>query len=47
MKMEHPVVAPIAGSVAEIGVAVGEQVAPGRLLMRVEPAATDNKSDNK
>jgi geranyl-CoA carboxylase alpha subunit len=33
MKMEHPVTAPFAGRVAEIAAAVGEQVAPGRLLV--------------
>jgi len=39
MKMEHRIVAPLAGTVAELGAAVGTQVAPGRLLLRIEPDA--------
>jgi len=38
MKMEHPILAHSAGRVAEILVTVGEQVEPGRLLARLEPA---------
>jgi geranyl-CoA carboxylase alpha subunit len=37
MKMEHRFEAPVAGTVAEIGAAEGAQVAPGRLLVRIEP----------
>jgi geranyl-CoA carboxylase alpha subunit len=39
MKMEHRIVAPIDGTVAEVGAAVGTQVSPGRLLLRIEPHA--------
>jgi geranyl-CoA carboxylase alpha subunit len=37
MKMEHRFEAPVAGTVVEIGAGVGTQVAPGRLLVRIEP----------
>ena len=37
MKMEHRFEAPIAGTVAEVGAATGTQVAPGRLIVRIEP----------
>ncbi|MFZ4758290.1 MAG: biotin/lipoyl-containing protein [Burkholderiaceae bacterium] len=37
MKMEHRFDAPIDGTVVEIGAAAGTQVAPGRLLVRIEP----------
>ena len=36
MKMEHRIEAPIAGTVVEVGAAAGTQVAPGRLLVRIE-----------
>ncbi|HMO44417.1 MAG TPA: biotin carboxylase N-terminal domain-containing protein [Rubrivivax sp.] len=36
MKMEHRIEAPIAGTVVEVGAAAGTQVAPGRLLLRIE-----------
>ena len=39
MKMEHRIEAPLAGSVVEIGAAAGTQVAPGRLLLRIEADA--------
>jgi geranyl-CoA carboxylase alpha subunit len=39
MKMEHRIDAPIDGTVAEIGAAAGTQVAPGRLLLRIEADA--------
>jgi geranyl-CoA carboxylase alpha subunit len=39
MKMEHPVVATVAGTVAEIAVTAGEQVAPGKLLLLITPEA--------
>ena len=39
MKMEHRIDAPIAGTVAELGAAAGTQVAPGRLLLRIEADA--------
>jgi geranyl-CoA carboxylase alpha subunit len=42
MKMEHRIVAPVAGTVVEVGAAVGTQVAPGRLLLRIEPEAALN-----
>jgi len=37
MKMQHRVDAPIGGRVAELGARVGAQVAPGALLVRIEP----------
>ncbi|MFM1987879.1 MAG: hypothetical protein RJA99_836 [Pseudomonadota bacterium] len=37
MKMEHRFEAPVAGTVVEVGAAAGTQVAPGRLLVRIEP----------
>jgi geranyl-CoA carboxylase alpha subunit len=37
MKMEHRFEAPVAGTVAEVGAAAGTQVAPGRLIVRIEP----------
>jgi geranyl-CoA carboxylase alpha subunit len=40
MKMEHRFEAPVAGTVVEIGAGVGTQVAPGRLLVRIEPEPT-------
>ena len=36
MKMEHTLAAPCDGVLAELTCAVGEQVAPGKLLARVE-----------
>jgi 3-methylcrotonyl-CoA carboxylase alpha subunit len=36
MKMEHSMVAPFDGVVAELNVAAGEQVTEGTLLVRVE-----------
>jgi geranyl-CoA carboxylase alpha subunit len=39
MKMEHRFEAPVAGTVVEVGAAAGSQVAPGRLLVRIEPDA--------
>ncbi|MCL4725334.1 MAG: acetyl-CoA carboxylase biotin carboxyl carrier protein subunit [Rhodocyclaceae bacterium] len=38
MKMEHTLAAPCDGVLAELTCAVGEQVAPGKLLARVEAA---------
>lgn len=35
--MQHRVDAPIGGRVAELGARVGAQVAPGALLVRIEP----------
>ena len=37
MKMEYPVVAPRAGAVARIAVAVGDVVDEGALLLTLEP----------
>jgi geranyl-CoA carboxylase alpha subunit len=37
MKMEHTLVAPCDGTVAELACAVGEQVAPGKVLARIQP----------
>jgi geranyl-CoA carboxylase alpha subunit len=39
MKMEHRIEAPIAGTVVEVGATAGTQVAPGRLLVRIEADA--------
>jgi 3-methylcrotonyl-CoA carboxylase alpha subunit len=39
MKMEHTLLAPIAGTVAEIGAAVGQQVAEGSVLMVIAAPA--------
>ncbi|MCO7191507.1 biotin carboxylase N-terminal domain-containing protein [Pseudonocardia sp. McavD-2-B] len=41
MKMEHSVLAPESGRVAEIVVGAGEQVEAGALLARIEPAESD------
>ncbi len=35
MKMEHRLEAPCSGTVAEVGAAVGSQVSPGQLLLRI------------
>jgi geranyl-CoA carboxylase alpha subunit len=37
MKMEHRFESPVAGTVVEVGASAGTQVAPGRLLVRIEP----------
>lgn len=37
MKMEHRFDAPVSGTVVEVGASPGTQVAPGRLLVRIEP----------
>jgi biotin carboxyl carrier protein len=37
MKMEHAVPAPGPGQVAELGVAVGDQVTRGAVVARIEP----------
>ncbi len=37
MKMEHRFESPVAGTVVELGASAGTQVAPGRLLVRIEP----------
>jgi geranyl-CoA carboxylase alpha subunit len=39
MKMEHRIEAPVAGTVVEVGAAAGTQVAPGRMLVRIEADA--------
>ena len=36
MKMEHRIEAPIDGTVVELGASAGAQVAPGKLLIRIE-----------
>jgi propionyl-CoA carboxylase alpha chain len=41
MKMEHQVVAPAAGTVAEIFVQVGQQLAHGQRLVQLETAGSD------
>jgi 3-methylcrotonyl-CoA carboxylase alpha subunit len=41
MKMEHALVAPFAGTVAELSAAPGQQVSEGTLLVRVEPEPSD------
>jgi biotin carboxyl carrier protein len=38
MKMEHGIVAPTASRVKTVHVALGAQVAPGHLLVELEPA---------
>jgi geranyl-CoA carboxylase alpha subunit len=37
MKMEHRFESPLTGTVVEVGASAGMQVAPGRLLVRIEP----------
>jgi biotin carboxyl carrier protein len=39
MKMEHRIEAPVTGTVVEVGAAAGTQLAPGRLLVRIEADA--------
>jgi 3-methylcrotonyl-CoA carboxylase alpha subunit len=39
MKMEHALVAPVDGTVAELRVDAGSQVAEGALVMAIEPAS--------
>jgi 3-methylcrotonyl-CoA carboxylase alpha subunit len=39
MKMEHALVAPFDGSVAEVGVATGDQIAEKAIVMIIEPVA--------
>jgi geranyl-CoA carboxylase alpha subunit len=39
MKMEHRIEAPVAGTVVEVGATAGTQVAPGRMLVRIEADA--------
>jgi geranyl-CoA carboxylase alpha subunit len=39
MKMEHRFEAAVAGTVLEVMVAAGQQVAPGRLMVRIVPGA--------
>ncbi|HLY79553.1 MAG TPA: acetyl-CoA carboxylase biotin carboxyl carrier protein subunit, partial [Caulobacteraceae bacterium] len=39
MKMEHALVAPFDGKVAEVRCAVGDQVTEGALLARLEPSS--------
>jgi geranyl-CoA carboxylase alpha subunit len=41
MKMEHSVVAQVAGQVEQLGVRVGDQVAPGALLAEITPASAE------
>jgi biotin carboxyl carrier protein len=45
MKMEHPMRAPEDGVVAELRVAVGDQVENGALLLVVEPAAAGGSNE--
>ena len=40
MKMEHQIVAPLDGTVAEVHVAPGDQVDTGQLLLHVEDGTT-------
>jgi biotin carboxyl carrier protein len=37
MKMEHALIAPFDGTVAEVRCAVGDQVTEGALLVRLDP----------
>jgi len=39
MKMEHQIHATIDGIVIALGVTAGQQIAPGRLLVSLEPIA--------
>lgn len=43
MKMEHTLVAPVDGTVAEIAVAMDAQVAEGGKVMRIDPAQDTNE----
>jgi geranyl-CoA carboxylase alpha subunit len=40
MKMEHRFESPVSGTVVELGATPGTQLAPGRLLVRIEPDPT-------
>ena len=37
MKMEHTLLAPLDGEIAEVNVAAGDQVSEGAILVRLEP----------
>ena len=39
MKMEHALIAPIDGTVADVRVSAGSQVADGALVLTIEPAS--------
>ena len=43
MKMEHTLVAPVDGTVADVAVDRGAQVAEGAKVLRVVPAAKTNE----
>jgi 3-methylcrotonyl-CoA carboxylase alpha subunit len=43
MKMEHTLVAPVDGLIAEISVAVGAQVSEGAKVMLIMPAKNSNE----
>jgi len=43
MKMEHTLVAPVDGVVADIAVIQGAQIGEGAKIMRIEPAQQSRK----
>ena len=47
MKMEHRITAPRDGTVSEMHVAKGDQVANGELLVRLSDQSTQSETDNK
>jgi len=47
MKMQHTVAAPQAGTVAELSVRVGDQVAAGEVLAVVSTGSTDDETGDE
>jgi propionyl-CoA carboxylase alpha chain len=45
MKMQHTITAPHAGTVTDLPVAVGSQVAAGAVLAVVQPSAQEESDD--
>jgi 3-methylcrotonyl-CoA carboxylase alpha subunit len=44
MKMEHALIAPFDGTVAELNATAGAQVTEGQLLVKVEPGSSPAKA---
>jgi biotin carboxyl carrier protein len=47
MKMEHPVVAPVAGTVTAVHVAAGDGVDAGASLLTFEPASSEASEEDQ